>query len=127
LILRQRFKRNGLPRRRKARLIARGYKLQASLDYFKTFASVVQYTTLRILLAKAAKEDLEINHIDINTIFLNLLLKEAICLNLEELEQRELFKQVYPELIGLKEAYLLLNKALYGLKQALREWFFIVK
>ena len=48
-------------------------------------------------------------------------------MNLEELEQRELFEQVYPELIGLKEAYLLLNKALYGLKQALREWFFIVK
>ena len=48
-------------------------------------------------------------------------------MNLEELEQQELFKQVYPELIGLKEAYLLLNKALYGLKQAPREWFFIVK
>jgi uncharacterized membrane protein len=34
---------------------------------------------------------------------------------------------VFPELIGMEDAYLLLNKALYGLKQALREWFFIVK
>jgi uncharacterized membrane protein len=34
---------------------------------------------------------------------------------------------VFLELIGIEDAYLLLNKALYGLKQALREWFFIVK
>jgi hypothetical protein len=68
---------------------------------------------------------LEIDHIDINIAFLNPPLKETICLQL--LELRKLFEQVFPELIGMEDAYLLLNKALYGLKQALREWFFIVK
>jgi len=70
-------------------------------------------------LVKAAKEDLEIDYVNINIAFLNLLLKETICLQL--LELRELFEQVFLELIGIEDAYLLLNKALYGLKQALRE------
>ena len=70
-------------------------------------------------MVKAAKEDLEIDYVNINIAFLNLLLKETICLQL--LELRELFEQVFLELIGIEDAYLLLNKALYGLKQALRE------
>ena len=74
---------------------------------------------MRILLAKAAKEDLEIDYININIVFFNLLLKELIYLYL--LKLYKLFKQVYLELISIKDAYLLLNKALYGLKQALRE------
>jgi len=36
--------------------------------------------TLRILLAKAIEEDLEIDYVNINTAFLNLPLKETICL-----------------------------------------------
>ena len=79
-VLRQKFKANSLLRRRKARLIAKGYKQQARIDYFKTFALVVRYITLQILLAKAIKEDLEIDYININTTFLNLLLKETIYL-----------------------------------------------
>jgi hypothetical protein len=74
---------------------------------------------LQTLLAKTAKEDLEIDYIDINIAFLNLLFKESICLHFPELWK--LFKQVYPELISIEDAYLLLNKALYGLKQVLKE------
>jgi len=75
--------------------------------------------TLQILLAKAIKEDLEIDYININIAFLNPPLKETICLQL--LKLRELFEQVFLELISIKDAYLLLNKALYSLKQAPRE------
>ena len=39
---------------------------------------MLQYTTLRILLVKAATEDLEADHIDIETAFLNLDLKEEV-------------------------------------------------
>jgi hypothetical protein len=74
---------------------------------------------LWILLAKAIKEDLKIDYVNINIAFLNLLLKEFICLYF--LKLRKLFKQAYPELISIKDAYLLFNKALYSLKQALRE------
>ena len=79
-VLWQKFKANSLIRRRKARLVAKGYKQQARIDYFKTFILVIRYITLQILLAKAVKEDLEIDYININIIFLNLLLKETICL-----------------------------------------------
>ena len=40
-VLRQRFKANGLLRRRKVRLVAKRNKQQAKIDYFKTFASVI--------------------------------------------------------------------------------------
>ena len=39
---------------------------------------MLQYTTLRILLAKAATEDLKADYIDIETAFLNLDLKEEV-------------------------------------------------
>jgi hypothetical protein len=80
------------------------------MDYFNTFALVVRYSTLRIMLAKAAMEDLEIDHIDINTAFLNPAIEEEIYM-----APTEFLKRVFPEL-KYKDTYLKLNKALYGLK-----------
>ena len=106
--------------RKKARLVIRGFEQQAGIDYFETFAFVLRYTTLRILLAKAVVEDLEVDHIDIDTAFLNPDLEEEVYMRVPEF-----LEQVYPELsLG---AFLKLNKSLYGLKQAPRAWFYIVK
>ena len=80
------------------------------MDYFDTFASVVRYSTLQIMLAKAAMEDLEIDHIDINTAFLNPAIEEEIYM-----APTEFLKRVFPKLKH-KDTYLKLNKALYGLK-----------
>ena len=91
------------------------------MDYFNMFASVIRYSTLRIMLAKAAMEDLEVDHININTAFLNPTISEEIFMALTELLER-----VFPELKH-KDAYIQLNKALYGLKQSPREWFLMVK
>ena len=88
---------------------------QAGIDYFETFASVLRYTTLRILLAKAAAEDLEIDHADIDTAFLNLDLKEEVYIRV-----LEFLELVYPELKKIPNAFLKLNKLLYRLKQAPR-------
>ena len=46
--------------------------------------SVVRYTTLRALLAKAAAEGLETDHIDVNTAFLNLVLREDIFIEISQ-------------------------------------------
>ena len=73
------------------------------------------------MLAKAAIEDLKINYIDINTAFLNPIIKEEIYM-----APTKFLKQVFPKL-KYKDIYLKLNKALYGLKQSPREWFLIVK
>ena len=107
--------------RKKARIVIRGYEQQAGIDY-ETFASVLRYTTLRILLAKAAAEDLEVDHVDIDTAFLNPDLKEEVYMKVPEF-----LEQVYPELGKTQDAFLKLNKSLYGLKQAPRAWFHMVK
>jgi hypothetical protein len=121
-VLKKKFKANCSIARRKAQLVARGFEQVASLNYFATFASVIRYTTLRILLVKVAAKDLEADYVDINTAFLNPDLEEEIYM-----EVPRFLEEIFPELTGATDAYLKLNKALYGLKQAPRAWFLIVK
>jgi hypothetical protein len=107
--------------RKKARVVLRGFEQQWGIDYYETFASVVRYNTLRALLAKAAIEDLEIDHIDVDTAFLNPNCEEEIYM-----EVPEYFELVMPG-ITRQTHYLQLLKSLYGLKQAPRAWFELVK
>src|SRR5579871_3118313 len=112
---------DGSVARLKARLVIKGYEQRYGFDYFSTFASVVRYTTLRYLLAKAAAEDLEIDQLDVNTAFLNPELKEEVYM-----EVPKHFFMLEPQLetsYKQKKFYLRLRKALYGLKQAPHEWF----
>src|SRR5204862_418681 len=116
-VLRRKFNvDDGSVARKKARLVIKGYEQRYGFDYFSTFASVVRYTTLRYLLAKAAAEDLEINQLDVDIAFLNPELKEEIYMEVPEhffiLEPK--LKDSYKR----KKFYLRLHKSLYGLKQA---------
>lgn len=120
-VLKKRFNTRGKLTRRKARIVIRGFEQTYGIDYFETFASVMRYTTLRILLALAAEHDLEIDHIDIDSAFLNPPLEEEIYMEIPEF-----FHELHPELKG-RDAYLLLKKSLYGLKQAPRAWLDEVK
>jgi hypothetical protein len=123
LVLRNKIHENGSLARRKARLVIRGFEQTAGMDYFETFASVIRYSTLRVLLALAAFRDLEIEQVDIDTAFLNPILKEEIYM-----ETPEFFTEIHPELKGHKgKVYLKLLRSLYGLKQAPREWWLMVK
>ena len=63
---------------KKGRIIVHGFEQEWGIDYNETFASVVRYNTLRALLAKAAIEDLEIEHLDVDTAFLNANCEEEI-------------------------------------------------
>jgi hypothetical protein len=96
---------------KKARLVICSNEQQAGIDYFETFASVLQYTTLRILLAKAAAKDLEADYVDIDIAFLNPDLEEEVYMKIPEF-----LEQVYPELGKILDAFLKLNKSLYRLK-----------
>ena len=70
--------------RRKARVVIRGFEQTYRIDYFETFASVIRYNTLRLLLAKAVAEDLEIDYIDVNTAFFNPKCKEEIYIEIPD-------------------------------------------
>lgn len=96
----------------KARLVAKGFTQEYGVNYNETFSPVVNKTTLRVLFALAGKLDLSINHLDVNTAFLNGELEETIYM-----EQPEGFVNE-----KLSNKVCLLKKALYGLKQSPRVW-----
>lgn len=70
--------------RYKARLCARGFMQRQGLDFNETFAPVVRYDSLRVLLAIAAEEDLELAQSDVKTAFLHGKLKEEVFMEVPE-------------------------------------------
>ena len=104
---------NGKVQRYKARLVAKGYNQEYGIDYGETFAPVLKYKSLRIILSMAAIYGLELQQLDIKTAFLNAEVTENIYVEL-------------PEGINIKDksenTVLKLNRALYGIKQAPKLW-----
>jgi hypothetical protein len=74
LILRHKFNSKGVVIRKKARLCIREDKQTLNINYFETFASVVRYDTFRFLITKVIAKDLDLDHVDVKTVFLNLTL-----------------------------------------------------
>jgi hypothetical protein len=68
----------GLPSRRKARFFAKGYRQVKGVDYQESFAPVVRYDSLRVIIAIAAARDLELIQLDVTTAFLNGLIDEVV-------------------------------------------------
>ena len=103
---------DGAMERCKARLVAHGCSQKFNVVYRETLAPVVRHSTIRLLLALAAKHKLLVNHIDIEAAYLNGDLEDDVYMM-----QPKMFEdQHHPNKVCK------LNKALYGLKQAGREW-----
>lgn len=99
---------NGEVLRYKARLVAKGFTQKYGVDYFETYSPVVRYETLRMLLAISAEYNMDVDHMDVKTAFLNGDLKETVFMEIPEgFEQDRRKNKVY-----------CLRKAVYGLKQA---------
>ena len=105
-------KRDGEIERYKARLVARGDTQIYGVDFDETFAPVVSYTALRVLLSIAAKRGWKAIQIDVSNAYLNADLSKPIYM-----EQPQGF--VVP---GKEHMVCILKKGLYGLKQAGRMW-----
>ncbi len=82
------------------------------VDYLETYAPVVKYHSLWVILAIAATKDLDMLQLDIKTAFLNGDLDEEIYMI-----QPEGF--ITP---GRENDVCRLKKSIYGLKQASRAW-----
>ena len=104
---------DGSIERYKARLVAQGFSQKPHLDYTETFAPVAKFASLRAILALAAIEDMELDHMDVSSAFLNGDLDEEIYMS-----QPEGF---IPK--GQESLVCRLKKPLYGLKQSPRQWY----
>ena len=68
----------------KAKLVAKGFKQKADLDFFDTFSSVTRITSIRLLIAIAVIFDLKIHQMDVKNVFLNGGLEEEIYMDQPE-------------------------------------------
>jgi len=73
--------------RYRSRLVAKGFSQVEGIDFDELFSPVVRYKNVRLLLAVAALEDLDIQSIDVKTAYLYGNLDEEIYI-----EQSEGFK-----------------------------------
>ncbi|KAJ4711012.1 Retrovirus-related Pol polyprotein from transposon TNT 1-94 [Melia azedarach] len=97
----------------KARVVARGFTQREGVDYNEIFSPVVRHTSIRVLLAIVAHQDLELEQLDMKTAFLHGELEEEIYMT-----QPDGFQ------VSGKEDYVCkLKKSLYGLKQSPRQWY----
>lgn len=96
--------------RYKARLVARGFAQEYGINFYETFSPVVRFTSIRAILALAAKEKLHMKQFDVKTAFLNGDLNETVFM-----EQPIGFNDGTDRICRLK-------KSLYGLKQSSRCW-----
>jgi hypothetical protein len=97
----------------KARFVARGFSQKEGIDYEETFAPVARYTSIRTIIALAAKMKWKLHQMDVKTTFLNGVIEEEVYI-----EQPQGF-----EVEDRKSHVCRLKKALYGLKQAPRAWY----
>ena len=103
---------DGLIKKFKARLCARGDQQEYGIDYFETYAPVVQWTTVRLMLILEVLLDLKSKQGDVTCAFLHAKVPEG--------------QKIYvnmPMGFRKKGKSLLLKRFLYGLTVAPREFF----
>ena len=96
----------------KARLVAKGFGQRPGEDFNETFAPTLHKSSLLTLLAIAAREDLEIDQMDVKTAFLNGDLEEEIYMQPPEGFPPKVRGHVWR-----------LQKSIYGLRQSARQWY----
>ena len=97
----------------KARLMVKSFNRKQWIDFDEIFSLVVKMSSIQVILGLTASLDLELEQMDVNTVFLHIDLEEEIYM-----VQPEGF-----EAKGKEHRISKLKKSLYGLKQAPRQWY----
>jgi hypothetical protein len=120
---------DGMIRKLKARFCARGDRQIEGLDFFETFAPVVAWETIRIMLIMSIIFDLATLHVDYTAAFVHADIDKPP--NWETMTEFEKERSgVYIEIphgFGEDGKFLKLKKSLYGLKQSPRNFFLHLK
>ena len=107
-IFKRRLKADCFVDKYKEHLVAKGYQQKEGLNYFDTYSLVSRITSIRMLIAIAALNNMEIHQMDVKTTFLNGELDEEVYMDqpegyvvkCQEHKVCKLVKQLY----GLKQA-----------------------
>ena len=116
---------DGLVRKLKARFCVRGDRQIEGVDYFDTFAPVVQWSTVRLLLVLSVTLGLATKQVDYVSAFCQAPIEEDVYIE-HPRGWRKLNR------LGLKEKFkeghvLKLNRSVYGLKQSPKNFFQLLK
>ena len=60
---------------------AKGYAQREGIEYNEVFSSVVKYSSIQMLLTLMAQYELELDQLDVKTIFLHGDLEKEICMS----------------------------------------------
>jgi hypothetical protein len=96
-----------------ARFVAHGFSQKEGIYYEETFTPVAKYTSIRTIIALAAKMKWKLHQMDLKTSFLNGVIEEEVYI-----QQPQGF-----EVEDRKSHVFRLKKALYGFKQDPRAWY----
>ena len=120
---------DGLVKKLKARFCARGDRQIEGVDFFDTFAPVVNWTTVRLLLILTAQLGLATKQVDYTAAFIHADID--LPPDFDEMSKEEQRRQgVYVEMPRgfAKPGHVLkLKKSLYGLRQSPRNFFKFLK
>jgi hypothetical protein len=115
----------GVLQKYKARICTDGSQQQYGVDYWETYAPVVSWSTVRLLLTLASIHGWHSSQIDFAQAFTQPPIAENIYMRIPQgwyVHDSELKQHNNPKFRDV-EHYIKLEKSLYGIKQAARVWF----
>ena len=98
MVFKVKYNSDAMVERYKARLVAQGFTQRSGIDYNETFAPVVKFQSVRVILALAVLRNAKVSQLDIKTAFLRGDLLEMIFMRLPaglEIFDRRLVERWY--------------------------------
>ena len=113
---------NGFATVKKSRWVARGYQQVEGSDWFESFSTVTDFTTVRTMIALAAQSGDILSSVDIKNAFLTAALEpdEYVYLQLPDNWRDPRFGDFFRRAHNGEDVVLLCTRSLYGLHQCSR-------